>query len=176
MSTNYGIDYSGGSANVNAETGIHYGVIPLNCLGEFAIEEFEPDYGEPTCPNCGNEVEQYNDKTRSKYEKLILFTCENCKQNYYSEECFGDEPVSRTLENTQYTAPLDSDGDIFITRSPYYTHAQFCSPCAPGACHLGNPVDSSGPKAYCFGHDWFDGEKAPYPVYSVKDGSLVEPE
>jgi hypothetical protein len=31
-------------------------------------------------------------------------------------------------------------------------------------------------KGYCFGHDWFEGGKAPYPVFSVKTGELVLPE
>jgi len=29
---------------------------------------------------------------------------------------------------------------------------------------------------YCFGHDWFEDGKAPYPVYSVETGELVEAE
>ncbi len=66
------------------------------------------------------------------------------------------------------------DSDIFILKSPYYTRAQFCSPCAPGACYLTNPCED-GERAYCFGHDWFDDGKAPYPVFLVADDSEVLP-
>lgn len=64
---------------------------------------------------------------------------------------------------------------MFILASPYFTHAQFCSPCAPGACYLLSPTDKTGPKAYCLNHDWFEGDKAPYPVWEVATGKLVKP-
>ena len=64
--------------------------------------------------------------------------------------------------------------DIFITKSPYYTTCTFCSPCAPNAGDLSHPVDG-GVKAYCFGHDWFEEGKAPYPVFSVKTGEEILP-
>jgi len=31
---------------------------------------------------------------------------------------------------------------------------------------LGSPIEG-GVKTYCLGHDWFDGDKAPYPVFTV---------
>jgi len=61
----------------------------------------------------------------------------------------------------------DIDTDIFITKSPYYTLCNFCSPCAPGAGYI-MEQNKNGVKAYCFGHDWFDDGKAPYKVYNVK--------
>lgn len=64
------------------------------------------------------------------------------------------------------------DCDIFIVESPYYTTCQFCSPCAPGAGYIMNTV-KDGVKAYCFGHEWFENGKAPYPVYDVKTGKKV---
>lgn len=78
------------------------------------------------------------------------------------------------------------DNDAFIIKSPYYTYAQFCSPCVPGAGNLDNPYIPSGhakeqimlvrhiapnaeweafkshaedagfPKVFCLGYDWFD--------------------
>lgn len=87
------------------------------------------------------------------------------------------EPSSYIIDDGEYTAECGDSGDIFITKSPYYTYAQFCSPCAPGACHLENPLDEpcENNKAYCFAHDWFDDEKAPYPVYEVKTGKIILP-
>jgi hypothetical protein len=103
------------------------------------------------------------------------------------------EPIAWFIDNEEYKASSDSYGDIFVIKAPYFTVAQFCSPCAPGACYLENPIDinpvsDSPPKridiasrqylanaCYCFGHDWFDDAKAPYPVYSVETGELVNP-
>jgi hypothetical protein len=86
-------------------------------------------------------------------------------------------------------------GDIMIIKSPYYTYAQFCSPCAPGAGYLMNwfkmengyspetlgieqfekMAQAAGfPKVYCFGHDWFGNGIAPYPVFNVETGELVK--
>lgn len=48
------------------------------------------------------------------------------------------------------------------------------APCAPGAGYLSNPCPD-GPKTYCFGHDWFENDVAPYPVYRVDTGELVPP-
>lgn len=73
-----------------------------------------------------------------------------------------------------YAGRVDAAGDLFLTKAPYYTHAQFCSPCAPGAGHLENPCPS-GPKTYCLGRDWFEAGAAPYPVYAVDTNEEVTP-
>lgn len=73
------------------------------------------------------------------------------------------------------------DPDVFVVRSPYFTFAQFCYPYftpAPDAYHLDHPTDDptdDGERTYCYGHDWFAGGGAPYPVYSVATGELVPP-
>ena len=149
METEYkGIDYGMGQVNVDKETGIRYGVIHQNQLLSAWNVSSEPYY---PCEDCGVEKDE-NDE---------------------NEDCQFCEPTSFFFGNREYRAESDSCGDIFITKSPYYTKAQFCSPCAPGACYLMNPCEG-GEKAYCFGHDWFEDGKAPYPVYLVKDDSLVD--
>lgn len=88
--------------------------------------------------------------------------------------------------------------DVIVLKSPYYTFAQFCSPCVPGAANLNSPYNGSDvpseedskrwetfkyfaenvhgfPKAYCFDHDWFENNQAPYPVFSVETGKIVLP-
>lgn len=83
------------------------------------------------------------------------------------------------------------DNDLLVTRSLYYTYAQFCSPCVPGAGNLDNAWEpgaqgsadeitilataSGWPRVYCLGHSWFDGNKAPYSVFCVADNTLCEP-
>jgi len=99
-----------------------------------------------------------------------------------SEAYYGDisedemefaDPIYYLIDDEEYYAFSDDCGDIMIIRSPYYTKCKFCSPCAPGAGYLMDYVDG-GVKAYCFGHDWFDSGKAPYPVYDVKTNKLIK--
>jgi len=76
------------------------------------------------------------------------------------------------LDDGEYQAEQwDSFSSVAIFKSPYFTMAKYCSPCIPGAGDLDH---TPGPcKCYCFGHDWFDGEQAPYKVYSVDTGKEV---
>ena len=169
-----GIDYSMGEpVNRDLNTGIRYGIIHQHELLQAWADESEAEY-----------------------------PCEECPA-WKDDECTDDasmcEPRAFNVQDdTGLIASCGSDGDIFVIHSPYFTFAQFCSPCAPGACHLSNPLDMtedeiahanckadiSNPseflnnKCYCFGHEWFwdtDDERAPYPVYSVETGELVQP-
>lgn len=173
-----GIDYGNGLTSVDFETGIRYGVIPMNSLHEWAWESVEADYGEPHCPKCGNKVSDYSEfpdteeEYTAYYQSCSDYFCENCKLILGSYDATGDEPICHILDDEEYKGQVDSTGDLFIIKSPYYTHAQFCSPCAPGAGYLLNYCED-GPKVYCLGKDWFTDEKCPYPVYRVSDGSLV---
>lgn len=185
MAHSYGIDYGMGTTNRDPKTGIRYGVIPMHALSEWAYEDFEADYGDPTCPKCGNEAINVDDQpecnyvNREKYEyargSCGDYACDSCSYLFDGEDAFGDEPLGHILDDGEYEAMMHSDGDVFVIRSPYYTFAQFCSPCAPGACYLLNPTDKQGPKAFCLGHDWFEGNKAPYPIWRVANDELVKP-
>lgn len=183
MSTNYpGIDYSTGTENRDASTGIRYGVINSREICQSWSDSSEAVYGEPHCPKCGNEAQNTDDQPdsiyvdRDEYERSggCEYCCDNCRYLFDSGDAFGDEPVGWTLDDGEYVATQSgSDCDIFVIKSPYYTHAQFCSPCAPGAGYLMTPC-MNGPKTYCFGPDWFDSDNpCPYPVYSVENESLV---
>ncbi len=183
-----GIDYGLGQANIDHTTGIRYGVISASgdILQAWA-DSSEPDYGEPTCPDCGNTASPIGDVDVdtsdwdcAKHE-CADYACVTCKHVFGSESAFGEEPMGFTLDDGEYTAQSCLDSDVMIMRSPYFTYAPFCSPCVPGACSLdstdGRP--ESGVKAYCFGHDWFDNgvdgpQHAPYVVYSIETGEVVE--
>lgn len=191
-----GIDYGGGITNIDTATGIRYGVIPQGDVLQAWADSSKPYYGDPHCPKCGNEaievgskadtgkdengndLERASDRDDDGYEcargACGDYACDKCEYLFDSEEAFGDDPLSYFLDDGEYEAEC-GDGDIFITKSPYYTRAKFCSPCAPGACYLRNPSDG-GEKAFCFGHDFFEDGVAPYPVYRVSDDSLVGPE
>lgn len=167
-----GLNYAGKNSTVNKdnETGIRYGVISQNAVLQAWCDSSEGEYAN-VCPHCGNEPKSGKDIRDMK-------RCPSCRKVLRDGDFDEGEPIAYTLDDGEYLASCGEDGDIFIIKSPYYTYAQFCSPCAPGACHLNNPLESpiEDNKCYCFGHDWFDdSEKAPYPVYSVKTGEIVNP-
>jgi hypothetical protein len=171
--TDRGIDYGLGRTNIDLETGIRYGVICIKDLNpDWSYEAFEPEYGDPSCPNCGGSVCESCDTDADNAGRDYF--CGECDESFWSDHCFPESPIANILDDGEYKAQLDEYNDIFLFESPYYTLAQFCSPCAPGAGHLGNPTPN-GVKTYCLGHDWFEGGKAPYPVYCIKTGKLINP-
>lgn len=149
-----GIDYSLGRSNLDPEFNIHYGVIPQDEVFQAWADSSEAVYSEP------EDVGEEDD--RDEYE-----------DNYEL-----GEPLGFRYDQEGYEATQDGDDrDIFILKAPYYTYAQFCSPCAPGAGYLlswlKEPRETN--KTFCFGHDWFEEGAAPYPVFAVKDGGRVYP-
>jgi len=161
----YGLDYGNGKTNIDTSNGVRFGVINACLLGDAWYDESEADYGVPICPECGEEGS--DDTTQNDYY------CKSCKCFFSSDEAYGYEPLQWNYTQEGYEASQSGDDcDIFVIKSPYYTHAAFCSPCAPGACSLDNPVDSGGPKAYCFDPKWFT-EPCPYPVYRVSDNQCI---
>lgn len=185
MSTTYkGIDYGLGRSNRNSETGIRNGVINQNHVGQAWFDESEAYYGKPEefeCEHCQQTV-RINTDTDNVINWGDSVECPNCGETTECELPDCSEPISHFYEKDGYSAEAGESGDIFVCRSPYYTYAQFCSPCAPGACYLSaflcnpDPETDKDNRAYCFGHDWFDDGKAPYPVYSVETGELINPD
>lgn len=175
-----GIDYGNGTTNIDHAAGIRYGVIPANSVA-YWYESSEPNYGEPHCPKCGNPVETFNDETHSEFESLNShscadYACESCGVYLDSSDAYGEEPLSWSINDGEIIATqAGDDHDIFVIKSPFYTFAPFCSPCAPGACYLLNGSTESDAKAYCFPVDWFDDsiEPCPYPVYRVDTDECV---
>lgn len=174
-----GIDYAGPGSTVNRDpdTGIRYGIVPLHKLHDEAVSDFDPVYV-ARCPHCGEDIPDdtfFTSENRPADKKHGMWArCpqENCGKLIEEDQQFGDEPDANRLDDGVYEANLASDNDVWVFKSPYYTRAAFCSPCAPGACYLTSPCED-GERAYCLGHDWFEGGEAPYPVYSVKDDTRV---
>jgi hypothetical protein len=161
----YGIDYGMGKTNIDHETGIRYGVIPANTVGEAWFDSSEAQYGDPHCPKCGNELPEGFDD------------CDSCAcghtVRFVGDECYSEEAQCFTYDKDGYRLTQGGDDcDIFVLKSPYYTKAAYCSPCAPGACYLTDSREDGG-RAYCLGHDWFEDGKAPYPVYDVTTDAIV---
>jgi hypothetical protein len=186
-STNYaGIDYSGPGSTVNrdAETGIRYGIISQNRLNGDALNDVYTNGDDPLhrllaqreqmkaaiAAAIESAIEDYaeidSDEARrmaveiADSDCLIMHDCDESGPYAYSD---GDLNVQTTSNN-----------DLWVFKSPYFTHAQFCSPCVPGAGNL-DTYCAEGPKTYCLGHDWFEGGIAPYPVFDVATGLPVAP-
>lgn len=160
---NKGIDYGNGIVNIDLETGIRYGVIPVHDVLQAWSDNSEAYYT-LDCPECGQLL---------KDPDFELDACPYCRVEYTESMMEFIEPTSFFYKKDGYSCEQMSDMDIFILKSPYYTVCQFCSPCAPGAGYIKNTVED-GIKAYCFGYDWFQEQnRVPYPIYSVETGKLV---
>jgi len=157
-----GINY-GPLTNIDLKTQIRYGVIPHHEVGAAWYDESELIYPQTCCPECiSDNIE--ND------------VCQDCGYELSDADIDLREPTACEFDQEGYLLSQDLDSpDIFVLKSPYYTYAQFCSPCAPGACYLTSPLDvpHEDNKCYCLGHDWFEDGKAPYPVYSVDTGERI---
>lgn len=168
MITTYkGIDYGLGKTNRNLENGIRFGVISQNEVLQAWADSSEPVYTY-YCPHCGNgPLKKGQDAKR----------CPDCYKKIEESDWDFMEPDCFLLDDGEYKAETDDYMDIFITKSPYFTYSQLCSPCAPGAGYITNELEDKdyNQRTYCFGHDWFDSGKAPYTVYSVATGEVVEP-
>lgn len=163
-----GIDYSLGMANRDEETGISYGVVPVHAVGERWYGDSEANYGKPHCPKCGNEAREATEEEQEKFDcgerSDCEYFCEGCEALLDSGEVWAESPLSFYYLDEEYALEQDAeDVDIWVSKSPYFTRAQFCSPCAPGAGYLMNPCDA-GPRTYCLGHEWFE---------AVKTGRMV---
>lgn len=187
-----GIDYGRGLVNIDTATGIRYGVISEHSVSPDSwYEVSEAEYGEPTCGHCGNtavnasDIGKYFEDEPEWFEGKDYF-CLSCEISFWSDDAFGYEPLGFTFKDDDYFAHCGTDGfGIWVEKSPFYTYAGFCSPCAPGAGDLDNAIGPNehqnqlpdyGVRTYCFNHDWFDGGVAPYRVFRVDDNSEVLPE
>jgi hypothetical protein len=166
-----GIDYGLGRTNIDHHTHIRYGVICQNTVGARWYDEAEAQYPEPQeaeCPQCSATF-----KVPDGTSWGDTITCD-CGEVFEVESPDFEEPAGWSYVDDEYTLQDCLDSDIMVIRSPYYTHARFCSPCVPGAGDLEAPMPD-GPKTYCLGHDWFEEGKAPYPVFRVSDDRPVYP-
>jgi hypothetical protein len=169
-----GINYAvfGGFGDINTnrdpKTAIHYGVIPHHHVGCFWYEESEAEFG---CSECDDDCLSLKD-----LEEEDGAHCGDYEHHPIGDDCDCD-PIAFAYTTDGYKAFQSSDSpDIFVELSPYYTYAQFCSPCAPGACYLLNPIEpfDGASKAYCLGPDCFDEDNpCPYPVWHVSDETQI---
>ena len=123
----------------------------------------------------------FADYDRSSYEADIDYIHPNTVQdvaddlyNYFNDQwqdsmsCAESGPYR--YESDGYIIETCSDGDLFVLKSKYYTLCRECSPCASNAGYL---TSEGGMKSYCLGHDWFEGNVAPYKVFRVDNDEEV---
>ncbi len=149
-------------SNVDPETGIHHGVISQHSILEEAFDEFCFDYGKPRCPKCGDGV--FHPVDTGQYD----FFCPKCFCGIRAEDAYPDRPFGFCYDEDGYALSDYLGDEILVLRSNFYTYAQLSSPRVQGYGNLDSP-GKDGMKTYCLGHDWFEGGRAPYPVYRVKD-------
>ncbi len=206
--TNYpGIDYGLGRSNVDTKTGIRYGLISVNS------ERLNHDATEYIYEGKNLSFENYQNQVKKELRSALSdYFFDN---HWHNTETGEKEPsrldnavdaafeaieqeLSDSYQSDNDTYLYEKDGyriqtgesDFWVLQSPFYTFAQFCSPCAPGAGNLDCPLSferdaSDQPleiattldqnKTFCLGHDWFEDCKAPYPVFSVETGKEVQP-
>lgn len=181
-----GIDYSGPGSTVNrdAETGIRYGMISCHSVNPDALEDVYQgdDLGfEAAKKQVIDELANAIKSALEDYGTIDDDGAEGCATEIVESDDFQ---WADTDESGPY-GYVDSDGtsvqttsnnELWVFKSPYYTWAQFCSPCVPGAGNLNGPMmyAGDGVKTYCLGLDWFNKDSpCPYPIYKVEDDTIV---
>jgi len=181
MRTYAGLDYTGPGSQVNRdpETGIRYGIIHTNRVCPHALEDI---YSAGTDIDYENYQQAIKDALAGALKEFGL---EKYAEDAYDgmSDAIGDNYPGNNGDCTRYEYKedgyelmIDGSGDLWVMKSPFFTYAQFCSPCAPGACYLTNALEGqpAGNKCYCLGTDWFDEEeKCPYPIYSMETGEQI---
>jgi len=192
--TNPGTDYAiGTTSNRNLKTGLRFGVI--SCM------ELAP-HGLDRIFHNGTDLDwrDYQAEVKKSLASALGNHCRTSQIEALTSEAFDAilDTLADGYENPNGTARthyvtrdydvlLTGDGDVFVQESPFYTYAQLCSPCAPGACHLRSYLDVGemndaiaeqmgivGNRCHCLGADWFnDDYPCPYPVYSRATGALI---
>lgn len=191
-----GIDYGLGKTNIDVATGIRYGVIHENSLNQDAISDIR-DNGEnltyaaavaearsmiagalsPVLSDLGvlSHVSKYmprkedQAKVAAEVDAIVDSVWSDIEDDW-NDQYQGEDEVYR-YDRDGYILQT-TDLGLYVTQSPFYTFAAFCSPCCPGAGDLDHPThDESGVKTYCLGPEWFDDNGAPYRVYRVADNT-----
>lgn len=162
--------------NIDPKTGIHYGVIRKNDLFNCAEEFYE------RATDLTYELEENNLKNVIETGLGGMLNEEHVKEivdiavKLLREEYEGDCAVLLYEQDGFKLYASNDDTDLMVLKSPYYTYAKKCSPCAPNAGDLSAAVKSKDEiksdmvKTYCLPADWFDEEEGcPYEYWEVEE-------
>jgi len=184
--------------NFDETTGIRYGVIsPHSISSNCDYDLYEgPNSTDPYYESMRTEISlsvnelmnntNYNisDDLKEQIKDMILDEMSERYENPDGQMDYSDNEYSLHVSGDNF--------GIFVMKSPYYTFCRGCSPCAPGAGDLNNPIDPVNlnlstlehisAKTLCLGPEWFDREKdqysrnMPYRCFKVSDDTEVFPE
>ena len=175
-------------SNYDEKTGIHYGVISPNSINQETLSDLCDKSTDTIYEESKKEFMDIIDQLQDYVSDTTLHEIKEIAlddwNNNYDNDYHGYE-----YEDKEYSLHIcDDNFGIFVIRSPYYTYTKQCSPCAPGAGDLDNPISlqeyEKGDhnafmygtvKAYCLDRDFFDPEYAPIPYryYNVSDDKEV---
>ena len=176
-------------SNYDEKTGIHYGVISPNSISGDALNDIcfgsnstDPHY-EAGKNDLLSDLEEFCDNHDIDFKRINTDSFED----QYSDQ-YENSDGQYDYEDKEYILHVSGDNfGIFVIKSPYYTFTKQCSPCAPGAGDLNNPISlqeyEKGDhnafmygtvKAYCLPCEYFD-EYSPiqYRYYNVSDDKEV---
>jgi hypothetical protein len=165
-----GIDYGGpfGQANRNLDTGIRYGCIPANSVCPEALDDILRNGTNASFESYKEEViNGVKAVLEHKVGKSALAEIAELVDDSLGE-FYEEQEDEHGFIDGEYQVIL-SGTDLTVIRSPWVGRFQFCSPCAPGAVYLENPLspDAGDPAenwGYCLGPEWFDEfNPMPYP-------------
>lgn len=186
-----GINYAGRTdTNKDKETGIRFGVISQHSI---MPEAFDDIWSKARDLSFESAVAEAKGKLKSAVEDYVRDSrLEETVESLWAEveQDFSDSyddcgERSWLYEAEGYKLADCLTMDVFVLKSPFFTFAQFCSPCVPGACNLDSPLGTeekptdchlapSDNRCYCLGHDFFENGKAPYLVFSVATGEEIK--
>ena len=162
--------------NIDPETGIRNGVIPMRALESyFANETFFQNAVDTELENVLEEISDAFDTIRdystncdpgvdSRIDYLEERVKEGVSANWYSDE------TPLRYEQNGYIIIADGDRvNFFVIKSPYITAGPLCSPCAPNAVYLEDVDGIEGYVAYCLPDEFFPDGKAPYRYLKLED-------
>jgi len=176
--------------NFDEKTGIHYGVISPHSISSYALDDIYQNGDDPYWENMMQEIK---DLVSNMIESTAYTISDDAKNQIIDiltddlSNGYENPDGQMDYETDEYTLHVSGDNfGIFVIKSPYYTYTKQCSPCAPGAGDLDNPItldeiERKAPnfynvfspdnhvKAYCLPREFFDNEyaKIPYRYYRV---------
>lgn len=145
--------------NIDEETEIHYGVIPVGKLRnggekfyEYAIDlDYEDEY---------KTIEETLDALEPLVPYGVLDQIRRMAHEAHTDNHDNEEPTLLYKADGYKLLIHGGDFDVFVIKSPFVTYVRPCIPCAPNAGYL---LDFPGSlETYCLGKEWFDKNKAPY--------------
>lgn len=181
--------------NYDEKTGIRYGVISPHTISPFALDDIYQNGTDPICESGKEElINDLKEFCESHYLDFDRIDTIQFVDQYYEHYESPDGQMDYSDKDYDLHVSGDNFG-IFVMRSPYYTYCRGCSPCAPGAGDLNNPVDpdtaqkddtagysgwmAGSAKTLCLGPEWFDQDndqyssKIPYRVFRVDNDQEV---